>query len=397
MDKTPISMRKHVTILGDTNVGKSTLFNSILGQERSIVSEHRGTTTDPVIKAMELIPFGPIALIDTGGLDDVSQVGKARVKRTIEILDRTDFAIYAADIISFDDMKYREVVLRLNEKGIPHMLVFTKCDRVSRSIQENLRSRYKKAVFTSQEDTESIAELKQRLAAELKKLGDGEEPLIGDLLPANSTVIAVVSIDTGAPKGRLILPQVQFMRDCLDHGIKCLVIREEELREALLELKKIDLVVTDSQKFKSVDKIVPDEIPLTSFSMLFARQKGDIDLLIEGAKKIENLPDNAKVLIVEGCTHNATHEDIGRVKIPTLLKRYTGLDIQFDFYGGYDFPEELSDYHMVIHCGGCMLNKKAVESRLLKCEIKGIPVTNYGVLLAYLNGILERCSRIFKV
>ena len=397
MANTPISLRKHITILGDTNVGKSTLFNNILGQERSIVSEHRGTTTDPVIKAMELIPFGPIALIDTGGLDDVSQVGEERVKTAMEILDRTDLAIYAADIISFDEIKYEEVVDKLDKKKIPHILVFTKCDKVSRAVKEDLKASYKRAIFTCKEDRESIENLKYKMAEELKKMGSEEDSLIGDLIPPNSTVIAVVSIDSGAPKGRLILPQVQFIRDCLDHGIKCLVTKEEGLKDAILELKEVALVVTDSQNFKNIDKLVPDGIPLTSFSMLFARQKGNMNILLEGVEKVENLSENARVLIAEGCTHNTTHEDIGRVKIPKLLKEHTGVDIQFDFYGGHDFPKDLSDYDMVIHCGGCMLNKKAMETRLLKCASKDVPVTNYGILLAYLNGILERSSRIFKI
>lgn len=397
MENTPISMRKHVTILGDTNVGKSTLFNSILGQDKSIVSEYRGTTTDPVIKAMELIPFGPIALIDTGGLDDVSQVGEERVKRALEIIDRTDLAIYATDIMSFDKKKYTEVVNRLNKKNIPHILVFTKCDKASKTLKKDLKDRYKKAVFTSKYDGDSITRLKNKMVEELKKMTSGEETLIGDLLPPNSTVIAVVSIDSGAPKGRLILPQVQFIRDCLDHGIKCLVTREDELKDAILELENVDLVVTDSQNFKKIDKLVPDNILLTSFSMLFARQKGNMDILLEGVEKVKSLPKNARVLIAEGCTHNTTHEDIGRVKIPKLLKKYTGVDIQFDFYGGHDFPEDISDYNMVIHCGGCMLNKKAVETRILKCISQDIPITNYGVLLAYLNGIIERSSRIFKI
>lgn len=396
MQRTPIASRLHVGIFGNTNVGKSSLFNAIFGQDIAIVSEHKGTTTDPIIKAMELNPFGPIALIDTGGLDDTTVVGASRMQKTKSILGRTDLAIYAADVNDFDEVAYLDMVLQFERNKIPHILVFTKSDISMERKKEKIENLYPDAIFTSKEDLYSINKLKQRLCVELKKLEVKEETMVGDLLTAGSTIVMVVPLDDAAPKGRLILPQVQFIRDCLDHRIKCLVTKETELKEALMELKKVDLVVTDSQIFHMVSEIVPKEIPLTSFSMLLARQKGDIELLMDGVKQVENLPESAKVLMAEGCSHSHTHEDIGRVKIPNFLKKYTGKNLHFDFYSGYDFPDNLEDYDLIIHCGGCMLNEKAVHTRLWICKEAGVPVTNYGVMLAYLNGILPRCSEIFS-
>ena len=231
----------------------------------------------------------------------------------------------------------------------------------------------------------------------LQQLQIKDEVVIGEILPQGSTVVMVVPLDDAAPKGRLILPQVQFIRECLDFGIHCIVTRETELEKALNNVKQVDLVVTDSQAFNFVSEIVPKEIPLTSFSMLLARQKGDVEVLMEGAGHIERLPEGGRVLMAEGCSHSHTHEDIGRVKIPNLIQKYTGKKLNFDFYSGYDFPENLQDYDLVIHCGGCMLSKKAVYNRLWICEQAGVPVTNYGIVLAYVNGILPRCSEVFSL
>ena len=399
MEQTPIAARRHLSIFGNTNAGKSALFNAILGQEAVIVSEHKGTTTDPVIKAMELIPYGPIALIDTAGLNDNSDVGALRIEKTKGILDRTDLALYLVDMASFDQdaqNAYEKFLIQFETKAIPHILVFTKKDLVPAETEKIFSGKYPNAVFTAHTEQKSIEKLKAKMVQELNKLENNDATLIGDLLPENSTVLLVVPIDSAAPKGRLILPQVQLIRDCLDHGMKCYVTREKELYRALSDVKKVDLVVTDSQVFSLVNEIVPREIPLTSFSLLFARQKGDLDQFMQGVKVLESLPEQAKILIAEGCTHNHTHEDIGRVKIPALIKKYTGKNMRFDFYGGHDFPQNLADYALVIHCGACMLNKKAVVSRLLKCRNLGIPITNYGIILAYLNGILARCSEIFQ-
>lgn len=397
MQKTPIASRLHVGIFGKTNAGKSSLFNAIFGQDIVIVSGHKGTTTDPIVKAMELNPFGPIALIDTAGLDDETVIGKSRVQKTKSMLGRIDLALYAADSKDFDKKAYQEMVLQFNKSKVSHILVFTKEDQVGEIVKREMKAAYKEAVFTSVGDPSSINTLKQTIGERLQSLKSKDEPLIGDLLPSKSTVVMVVPLDGAAPKGRLILPQVQFIRECLDYGIQCVVTRETELEEALSNLKKVDLVVTDSQAFGIVDKIVPKEIPLTSFSMLLARQKGDIHLLIEGVKQVEKLPHNGRVLMAEGCSHSLTHEDIGRVKIPNLIKKHTEKQLSFDFYSGYDFPKDLKDYDLVVHCGGCMLNKKSVQTRLWVCEEAGIPVTNYGVILAYLNGILPRSSEIFNL
>lgn len=405
MEQTPIASRRHVAVFGETNAGKSALFNRILGQDAVIVSEQQGTTTDPVIKAMELIPFGPIALIDTAGLNDLSEVGSLRIKKTLGILDRTDLVIYAADVTDFHQAAYENFIVLCEKKSIPHILVFTKCDKLSlgsKSI-ESWKEKFKSAIFTSHDDLNSINYLKKRIANGLEiivqngnnKLGENTETLLEDLLPSNSTVVLVVPVDSEAPRGRLILPQVQLIRDCLDHGMKCFVTRDAELKEALSNLKHIDLVVTDSQVFKIVNEIIPRDIPLTSFSILLARQKGDLNTFIQGVKKLESLSHQAKVLMAEACSHNHTHEDIGRVKIPALVRKHTGKDINFTFYAGHDFPENLEDYDLVVHCGACMINKKAVHTRLAKCQDLGIPITNYGVLLAYVNGILPRCSEIF--
>ncbi|MCR6545677.1 [FeFe] hydrogenase H-cluster maturation GTPase HydF [Dehalobacterium formicoaceticum] len=403
MEQTPIASRYHVAIFGATNAGKSALFNSILGQEAVIVSEHQGTTTDPVLKAMELIPFGPIALIDTAGLNDLSAVGTLRIKKTLGIIDRTDLAIYAADITDFPRDDYENFTALCEGKSLPHLLVLTKSDQASSALIKARQEEFNHALFTSRDDQDSISHLKESIAQELGKIqqnerdqsGEKSETLLGDLLPPNSTVVLVIPVDSAAPKGRLILPQVQLIRDCLDHGMKCFVTRERELGEALANLKDVDLVVTDSQVFKIVNDIVPEDIPLTSFSMLLARQKGDLEILMQGVEKIESLPRQAKVLIAEACSHNQTHEDIGRVKIPALMQKLTGKDLNFTFYAGHDFPENLGDYDLVVHCGSCMINKKAFHTRIAKCMDLGVPITNYGIFLAYANGILPRCSEIF--
>lgn len=392
MEKTPIAFRTHVSIFGNTNAGKSSLFNKIIGQDMTIVSDKEGTTTDPVTKAMELIPYGPIALTDTAGLGDTTEIGNQRAAKTKSVLSRTDFAIYAADCSSFCEEDYAKAKSLFEKHKIGHILVFTKSDLTADKAVNN----YSDAIFVSVNDDASIDALKKRLLEELSKIAPEEETMIGDLLPPSSTVVMVVPIDSEAPKGRLILPQVQFLRDCLDHGIKCVVTRDTELKETLDELNKIDLVVTDSQAFKFVSSVVSDDIPLTSFSMLMAKMKGDLQKLIKGADAIDNLKDGSRVLMAEACTHNSSHEDIGRVKIPSLLKKYTGKDLKFDFYVHHDFPENLSDYDLVIHCGGCMINSRSMMNRIDFCEENGVPITNYGVTLAYLNGILQRSRRVFE-
>ncbi len=390
MTNTPLSMRTHVAIFGNTNAGKSTLFNALTGQEAAIVSDKPGTTTDPVVKAMELIPYGPIALIDTAGLGDMSDIGRQRIERTNKILKRTDFAIYVADINNFNSEDYEKAKKLFNEKGIGHILVFTKCE----DIKSN--SKYEQAVFVSAKDSESIEMLKNRLASELSQLDKEPDTMVGDLLPPGSLTVMVVPIDSEAPKGRLILPQVQFLRDCLDHGIKAVVVRDTELEEVMSEIRKPDLVVVDSQVFKYVASVIPEDIMLTSFSVLMARMKGDISKLALGAEAVNKLKDGSRILMAEACTHNSSHEDIGRVKIPSLLRKYTGKQLEFEYSVHHDFPDNIADYDLVIHCGGCMINSRTMNNRIRFCEENGVPITNYGLVIALVSGILERSMKILK-
>lgn len=391
MEKTPLSSRTHISIFGNTNAGKSALFNKLIGQDMMIVADTHGTTTDPVTKAMELIPYGPIALTDTAGLGDTTDIGAERIKKTEKILERTDFALYAADCTRFNESDYNASKQMFEKKHIKHLLVFTKSD-----LRRNeLSSKYPDAVFVSVYDEDSIEALKKRLSDILSELSLEEQTMIGGLLPAGSTVVLVIPIDSEAPKGRLILPQVQFLRDCLDHGIKAVCVRDTELADTLAELPSVDLVVTDSQVFGTVSKIVPENIKLTSFSIMMAGMKGDLREFIRGAEAVKDLSNGSTILMAEACTHNVSHEDIGRVKIPALLRKKTGKELKFDYCVGYDFPDDLSDYDMVIHCGGCMINSRAIKNRIDICRGKNIPISNYGIILAYVNGIVERSKDIF--
>ena len=395
MNSTPNANRKHIAVFGKTNAGKSSLINRFLGQEVSLVSEKEGTTTDPVQKAMELIPVGPVLIIDTAGFGDKSELGEVRVKRTLDILKRTDVAIYLFDINDIDLEEFKEAKRNFKKYNIPYVVVINKSDSVNENILEELQIKFKDSIFLSSNTGEGIELLKEKLI-EILKEEEEELPIVGDLLPYNSKVILVVPIDSEAPKGRIILPQVQCIRDCLDHGIKSYVVRDTELESALEELKHVDLVITDSQAFKEVDRIVPKNIKLTSFSMLFARQKGDFEEFIKGALKIKDLNKDSRVLIAESCTHNVSHEDIGRVKIPKLLNKYVGADLTYDHSIFHDFPEDIDKYDLIIHCGACMINRKTVINREKQCKEKNVPITNYGIVLAYLNGILERSLSLFN-
>ena len=392
MEKTPLAFRTHVSIFGNTNAGKSSLFNKLIGQDMVIVSPEKGTTTDPVTKAMELLPYGPIALTDTAGLSDYSNIGEKRMAKTEKTLEKTDFAIYAAAADDFDTAAYEDMKKQFDKKHIPYLLVFTKSDLGT----GDLSVKYPEAVFISVNDDASIDNLRSVLLEKLSQIKSEDATMIGNLLPEGSTIIMVVPIDSEAPKGRIILPQVQFLRDCLDHGMKTIVVRDTELEETLKEQKKVDLVVTDSQAFKFVSQVVPENIPLTSFSMMMASIKGDLKKLIAGIDAIKNLKDGSKILMAEACTHNSSHEDIGRVKIPKLLQKFTGKRLEFEYYVHQDFPKDLSVYDLVIHCGGCMINSRSMNNRIEFCEENNVPITNYGVVLAYVNGILDRSTEIFR-
>lgn len=395
MNTTPNANRKHIGIYGNTNSGKSSLMNKILGQDISLVSNVEGTTTDPVKKAMELIPFGPVLLIDTAGLEDKSQLGEIRVKKSFEYLKRLDFAIYVVDGKNLDVDTYKKWKREANKYNIKHMVVVNKLDRLSDDERSNINNIFDKPLFISAKNNENIDKLKDELIKSLEQ-DEEDKPILGDLLPYGSNVVLVVPIDSEAPKGRIILPQVQVIRDCLDHGIKTYVVRDTELEEALKEIKNIDLVITDSQAFKEVDKIVPKEINLTSFSILFARQKGELSHFLEGANKLKNLKPGNKILICESCTHNVSHEDIGRVKIPRMLTKIAGGELNLEYKVGYDFDEDVEKYDMVIHCGACMVNRKSVINKINLCKEKNVPITNYGLVIAYFTGILDRSVEIFK-
>lgn len=388
MENTPVSMRKHVVITGKTNAGKSTLLNSLLGQETSIVSEIKGTTTDPVLKAMELIPYGPIALIDTAGIGDDTALGLKRTEKTKRMLDRADLVISVKDASEADVMPA--------DTKLPYILVFTKCEKLSTAAADKLKAEYPDAVFMSDYCKTGLEELKGKMIAELKKQDRDDDTFIGDLLPEGSTVVLVTPIDSAAPKGRLILPQVQILRDCLDNNMTAYVTKENTLKDALDNLKKVDLVITDSQAFKLVNEIVPTSVPLTSFSMILARKKGNFKQFLDGAEHILKLKSGDRVLVLEGCTHNTTHEDIGKVKLPKLIEKRTGAKCVYEHRAGYDFPDNLDGYSLALSCGMCMINKQEINSRLEKLNKAGVPVVNYGIALAYLNGILDRAKAILK-
>lgn len=395
MNSTPNANRKHIAIFGKTNVGKSSLVNSICGQEIAIVSEVAGTTTDPVLKAMELIPLGPVLFIDTAGLDDKSEVGKLRIKRTMDMMKRTDFALYVMDVNNIDSNDYEEIKLEFKKYNIPYLLVINKMEDIEKDKLDQIKEKYTEAIFVSTYTKEGIDKLKNELISKLQN-SENEIPIIGDLVPYGGKVILVVPIDSEAPKGRIILPQVQCIRDCLDNGIKTYVVRDTELASALGDIKDVDLVVTDSQAFKKVSEIVPANIKLTGFSILFANHKGDLKSFVNGARKIDSLNKDSKVLISESCTHNISHEDIGRIKIPKLLNKYVGAELNYDFRVGHDFPENIKDYDLIIHCGGCMINRKTILNRIDFCRDEEVPITNYGIVLAFLTGILDRSLEIFK-
>ncbi|MGL5123239.1 MAG: [FeFe] hydrogenase H-cluster maturation GTPase HydF [Fusobacteriaceae bacterium] len=395
MNNTPNSNRLHIGIFGKTNSGKSSLINAITEQNISIVSEIEGTTTDSVTKAMEFLPFGPVLFIDTAGLEDHTPLGELRLKKTLEELKRCNFAILIIDASKIDFSFYKEQEKQFKKYNISFLLVLNKVDLITAGEIEKIKNIFPKGIFVSTLNKKSILNLKDEILKEIQK--EQEEPkLLGDLVQYNGKVLMVVPVDSEAPKGRLILPQVQLIRECLDHGIKSYVVRDTELQSALEDIKNIDLVVTDSQAFKNVDKILNNRAKLTSFSILFARQKGDLFSLVNGVKTLKNLKDKDKILIAETCTHNTSHEDIGRVKIPKLIKKYSGKDIKFDFVAGKDFPANLSEYSLVIHCGACMINKKLMQNRIddsLKCKV---PITNYGLVIAEITGILDKSLEIFK-
>lgn len=389
--KTLKSMRLHIGVFGRTNVGKSSLLNRVTNQEISIVSEIAGTTTDVVEKSMELLPVGPVTFLDTAGLDDETELGEKRIEKTMKIINRIDVAVVVCDYEGLDDYE-KELIKKFDELKIPYLIVENKCDIKKVEIPD-----YKNVLYTSVKDDENLVfRFKDALVKLLPDDFVNSPKIVGDLVPPKSTVILVIPIDKEAPKGRIILPQVQTIRDLLDSDCLSYVVKETELKQAIENLKTPPaLVVTDSQAFKQVSEIVPENIALTSFSILFARLKGDLDEFIKGAKAIENLKDGDMVLILESCTHHAIEDDIGRVKIPNWLRKKTGKNLVIHNYAGHDFPD-LSDYKLVIHCGACMTNRREVLSRILIANQKNVPITNYGIVISYCLGILPRAVKIFE-
>ncbi|MDR3239912.1 MAG: [FeFe] hydrogenase H-cluster maturation GTPase HydF [Clostridiales bacterium] len=407
------SGRMTVAIFGACNAGKSSLFNAITDTDNAIVSDIPGTTTDPVVKVMELLPHGPITLIDTAGLGDGSPLGEARVQKTAAVLNRANLVLYAIDPQSPDWDEYRAFVQELKRRGAAYLTLITKADACPDTCPEELIADvFRKCppdihldecpdirpnvMAVSSFQPETLERLKAEMAKRLDALREEERDLLGGLLPAGAVMVCVIPVDSEAPVGRLILPEAQMIRACLDHRLRCHVTTELDLADALRDLRRVDLVVTDSQAFGFVSRIVPPEIPLTSFSILMARQKGDLKLLLAGVKSIPNLRDGDKVLVAETCTHNRSHEDIGRVKIPKLLLKITGKNLDIHFTSGREYPENLNEYALIIHCGGCMIARIEMINRLRAAREHGAAITNYGLFLAYCNDVLDRSLAILR-
>ena len=385
LNTTPLADRIHIGIFGRRNSGKSNLINAITGQNLAIVSDLAGTTTDPVYKNMELLPLGPVVIIDTAGLDDEGELGKMRVEKTYGVLNKTNIAIVCTDIEKGIGDLEKELIGEIKRKKIPFVVVRNKLDNAAEVPPE-----YPYDICVSAKTGENIEDLKNLLGTFLKK--EPEKRLVGDLLSPGDLVVLVIPIDASAPKGRLILPQQQTIRDILESGANALCVRDTELAQTLEKIGKPDLVITDSQAFKKVAQTVPEDVPLTSFSILFSRLKGELWEMASAAAEVDILNDGDKILIAEGCTHHRQCEDIGTVKIPRWISEKTGKKIDFDFVSGGDFPKRFEKYKLIVHCGGCMLPENEIKSRIDAAKEAGVKVTNYGILIAYLNGILERST-----
>lgn len=392
-------MRLHIGIFGKTNVGKSSLLNRITKQDVSIVSDIAGTTTDVVEKSMELLPIGPVNFLDTAGINDSTALSTERIEKTMKIINRTDVAVVVCDYNGIDDYE-KSLIEKFKELDIPFMIFVNKTDEKtpSNNVLEDLKTYTPNILLSSaKSDKELVFKFKEALVKLLPDDFVNSPKIVGDLIPQGSTVVLVIPIDKEAPKGRIILPQVQTLRDLLDNNCVSVVVKESELQSAIDNLKTPpSLVVTDSQAFKNVSEIVPDSIPLTSFSILFARLKGDLMAFSNGAKAIDTLQDGDRVLILESCTHHAIDDDIGRVKIPNLLRKKTGKKLIIDNISGHDFPD-ISKYKLIIHCGACMTNRREVLSRILIANQNNVPITNYGICISYCLGILPRALKIFEV
>lgn len=396
MQDTPKGNRLHIAIFGKRNAGKSSIINALTNQQTAIVSDKAGTTTDPVYKAMELLPIGPVMIIDTAGLDDIGEVGELRIKKTKQVMDKTDLAILVftseSEELTLEKQWYEE----LSAKNIPVIGVINKIDKLEVN-EEYFKGKFNiPFVKVSAKENINVDKLKDAII-EKAPLNFERSTLVGDIINTKDVVLLVAPQDIQAPKGRLILPQVQTIRDILDKDAVVITVKDSELGYFINKLNfKPDLVITDSQVFKKVNEIVPKDIPLTSFSILMARYKGDLKSLIEGAKAIDSLKSGDKVLIAEACTHHALKGDIGREKIPNWLNEKAGGELQIKVSAGSDFPDDIENYKLIIHCGACMFNRKQMMSRVLKAKNYGVPITNYGIAIAHINGILKRVTEVFK-
>lgn len=394
MNQTPASERVHISFFGKRNAGKSSIINAVTGQDLAIVSSVMGTTTDPVYKTMELLPLGPVMVIDTPGIDDEGELGALRVRKSYQVLNKTDIAILVIDSTAGKGEEELELIHRFHKKGIPYLIVYNKIDLLSaEKIKDLAMSVRAGEVLVSASDGMNIQELKEKIAS-LKPEDTHKYPLIQDLIEPLDLVILVVPIDKAAPKGRLILPQQQTIRDILERGALSLVVRDTELKSTLDHFLAQGvcpkLVVTDSQAFARVSKAVPENITLTSFSILFSRYKGELETQLKGIAALSSIEDGDRILIAEGCTHHRQCGDIGTCKMPEWIRNYTGKKPVFEFTSGTEFPDDVSSYKMVVHCGGCMLNEREMKYRIACCQDQGVPITNYGILIAQVTGILKR-------
>lgn len=401
MNETPSADRVHIGFFGRRNAGKSSIVNKVTGQELAVVSDVKGTTTDPVSKAMELLPMGPVVIIDTPGIDDEGHLGELRVRKAKQVLNRVDVAVLVVDVTVGKTSVDEELIHIFKEKEIPYLVVYNKADLLKTkdgnrlSSDNNLNRNTEQSIYASAATGQNIYELKEKIAS-LAVTDELKFRLVGDLLEPSDFAILVVPIDKAAPKGRLILPQQQTIRDVLEAGAAAIVIKEDELSNTLETLgKKPKLVITDSQVFARVSEETPEDIWLTSFSILFARFKGNLKTAAAGAAALDRLKDGDKILISEGCTHHRQCDDIGTVKLPRWIRNYTGKELEFEYSSGRDFPEDVTKYSLIVHCGGCMLNEREMRYRQ-KCALdQEIPITNYGIAIAYMQGILKRCVEMF--
>lgn len=399
MNNTPMSERVHIGFFGKRNAGKSSVMNAVTGQDLAVVSDVKGTTTDPVYKSMELLPLGPVVMMDTPGIDDEGELGNLRVKKSYQVLNKTDAAVLVIDGTEGVSSEDKALMERIRKKEIPFVVAINKIELSDPAAEETVKTelalKEDQVAAVSAATGEGIFELKERIAA-IAQTEESEKYLVRDLLDPSDIAVLVVPIDSAAPKGRLILPQQQTIRDILETGAISVVVKETELKDALKKLgTKPKMVITDSQAFSQVSADTPDDILLTSFSILFARYKGNLEQAVAGVTALDGLEDGDTVLISEGCTHHRQCEDIGTVKIPRWIREYTGKEIKIETTSGTEFPDDLTKYKLIIHCGGCMLNEREMKYRLSCAADQGVPMTNYGIMIAYVKGILKRSVEVF--